>query len=66
MLDTYPVLLRLGLRHHYFPEEVVLTPASAERLRRAGWLLKAQTDGLVLLGGLAWGQAANGASCTSH
>ncbi len=55
MVVTYKVLLRFTLRHQYFTDEVlrtlavVPTPGSAERLRRAGWLVKAQPDGFVLL-----------------
>lgn len=56
MITAYRELLRVELRHDYFLDgqlpdlAVVVTPATAERLRRAGLLLRSQRSGLVLLG----------------
>lgn len=55
MLTTYQVLCSVALRHAYFTDGLLRslavrpTPATAERLRRAGLLLKARPDGFVLL-----------------
>ena len=55
MITTYRELLRVELRHDYFLDgqlpdlAVVATPATAERLRRAGLLLRPQRSGVALL-----------------
>jgi len=55
MTTSYRVLLSVNMRHAYFANgglgqvAVQPTPATAERLRRAGLLLKHQPDGFLLL-----------------
>lgn len=55
MPTAYPTLCRLEMRHDYFTTRALAsltatpTPATAERMRRAGLLFRARPDGFALL-----------------